>query len=201
MASQSERVDEEGVLHGDRLAGVVNSSRLLTAVLARWNSIDLPNAFLSGSALAQTCWNLRFGYLCTHGISDIDIVYFDPGLSGEAENSHALRVSKIFDDFPVQVDVKNQARVHHWYGRKFGHEIAPYKSVETAIDNFPTTASAVGIRPGSTGLSVYAPFGLNDLLGCVVRPNKSQITQDIYEAKIVRWRALWPALECVPWGG
>jgi hypothetical protein len=31
-----------------------------------------------------------------------------------------------------------------------------------------------------------APFGLDDLFGLVVRPNKRQITRAIYEAKVER---------------
>ncbi|PWB82526.1 MAG: hypothetical protein C3F11_11445 [Methylocystaceae bacterium] len=37
------------------------------------------------------------------------------------------------------------------------------------------------------------------LLGSIVRPNKKQITQQIYETKLTRWRALWPKLVVVDW--
>ena len=33
-------------------------------------------------------------------------------------------------------------------------------------------------------------FGLDDLFGLVVRPNKRQITRSIYEAKVARWRSI-----------
>ena len=44
-----------------------------------------------------------------------------------------------------------------------------------------------------------APFGLDDLFGLVVRPNKRQITRAIYESKIDRWRSIWPGLTILPW--
>jgi hypothetical protein len=97
--------------------------------------------------------------------------------------------------------VKNQARVHLWYRRKFGYGIAPYRSVEDAIATFPTTATAVGLRKVGIGYELCAPFGLTDLLGLVVRPNMRQITREIYEAKVERWRRIWPQLTFVPWGG
>jgi hypothetical protein len=66
---------------------------------------------------------------------------------------------------------------------KFGYPIARYASTAHAITTFPTTAGAVGIRPTPSGLSIFAPFGLSDLFGLMVRPNKTQITRAIYETK------------------
>ena len=93
--------------------------------------------------------------------------------------------------------MKNEARVHLWYEAKFGRFVAPYASVTDAIGTFPTTATAVGIRPSAEGLQLYAPYGISDLLGLVVRPNRKQITRDIYEAKVGRWIAAWPQLTIV----
>lgn len=68
-----------------------------------------------------------------------------------------------------------------------------------AIDSFPTTATAIGLRRGPGHAEVYATFGLSDLLAGVVRPNKRLITRDVYEAKVARWVGLWPRLEVVAW--
>ncbi|MBZ9792989.1 nucleotidyltransferase family protein, partial [Rhizobium sp. 3T7] len=96
-------------------------------------------------------------------------------------------------------DVKNQARVHSWYEAKFGYSIDPYTSTVEAITTFPTTAAAVGLRPGHANLELCAPYGLSDLLSVVVRPNKKQIAREIYEKKVNRWTALWPELKIVSW--
>lgn len=95
--------------------------------------------------------------------------------------------------------MKNQARVHIWYEDKFGYSIKPYTSTDEAITTFPTTATAVGIRPLDNRLALCAPYGLSDLLAPVVRVNKKQVTREIYEKKIARWRQLWPDLEIIPW--
>src|SRR5262249_30833403 len=96
-------------------------------------------------------------------------------------------------------DVKNEARVHLWYQAKFGYPIVPYSSSAEAIATFPTTATAVGVRCRDGKFECCTPFGLDDLFGLVVRPNKIQITSAIYETKIERWRPLWPQLTFMPW--
>ena len=46
---------------------------------------------------------------------------------------------------------------------------------------------------------MYAPYGLNDLFGMIVRPNKLQITEVIYQQKVTRWKTCWPSLQIVGW--
>ncbi len=175
-------------------------SPLVATVLDRWTEIGLPDCWLAAGVLAQTVWNDAFGLPSTHGISDIDLVYFDgDDLSEEAETRHSVRIRALFSDLGVWCDVKNEARVHLWYAEKFGETIAPYVSTEDAITTFPTTATAVGLQPRPNGLHVFAPYGLSDLLGLIVRPNKKQIAQPIYDAKVKKWLAVWPNLCVVPW--
>lgn len=100
---------------------------------------------------------------------------------------------------PVRLDVKNEARVHVWYEQAFGYGISPYTSVEQAKTTFPTTATAVAIRKRGDDYEVFAPFGPDDLLNLVVRANKRQITREIYENKIRRWRKTWPRLKILDW--
>jgi len=185
---------------GSRLETIVRSSAILSPVLDRWPSISLPDCWLSGSVIAQTAWNEILGFPCHYGLADIDLVYFEADdLSAGAEMCQAVRVCSLLADLPIWTDVKNQARVHLWYNSKFGCAVAPYASTLHAIATFPTTAGAVGIRPTPSGLSIFASFGLSDLLGLVVRPNKTQITRAIYETKTARWRNLWPQLRIADW--
>lgn len=182
------------------LQTIILKSPLLAPILDRWDRIALPDGWLAAGAIAQTVWNHAFDLPPTHGISDIDIVYFDgDDLSQEAEATHAKRIEGLFADLPVRIDVKNEARVHLWYEEKFGTPIRPYLSAEEAIATFPTTATAIGLRPSQGGLEICAPFGLEDLLAPIVRANKSQITRAIYERKVERWRALWPGLAIERW--
>jgi len=182
------------------LQTIVRKSPLLSPILGNWNRIALPDAWLVAGAIAQTVWNHAFGMPPTHGINDIDIVYFDGAdLSEDAEAAHATRIRNLFADLPVSIDVKNEARVHLWYEEKFGSPIKPYASIEEAIATFPTTATAVGIRPAGDGLDICATFGLGDLLAPIVRANSRQITREIYERKVNRWSAFWPGLRIEGW--
>jgi uncharacterized protein len=97
------------------------------------------------------------------------------------------------------LDVKNEARVHVWYRQKFGYAIPPYRSSAAAIATFPTTATSIGVRWRNGQLECCAPFGVGDLFGLIVRPNKVQITPVIYEAKVARWRREWPQLAFLRW--
>lgn len=183
-----------------RLERLVARSPLLSAVVAGWNGIALPDCYLVAGAVAQSAWNDAFGFDMAHGITDIDLIYYDPAdLSAEAEAAHASRMRALFARLPVWIDVKNEARVHLWYEAKFGYPIKPYASSADAITTFPTTAGSVGLRPGPDGLIIEAPYGLSDLFGLIVRPNRKQITRAIYEAKVARWSALWPGLTVMPW--
>jgi hypothetical protein len=184
----------------DLLRSVLARSPIVATIIDRWPQIGLPDCWLVAGCLAQTVWNDAFGLPATHGISDIDLVYFDAfDLSEDVEANHAARIRALFADLGLWLDVKNEARVHLWYAEKFGNTLAPYVSTEDAITTFPTTATAVGVQPRSTGLHIFSPHGLSDLLGLIVRPNKKQINRPIYDAKVKKWLARWPGLRVVNW--
>jgi hypothetical protein len=183
-----------------RLENIVRASPILGPILNQWTSIALPDCWLVAGAIAQTVWNDAFGLPPGHGLSDVDLVYFDGAdLSEDSETRHAERIRDRSADLPVWIDVKNEARVHLWYARKFGFSIPPYTSATHAITTFPSTTTAVGIQPAGTGMRIAAPFGLSDLFNLTVRPNMALITRPIYETKVTRWRAVWPGLTIVDW--
>ncbi|MGH7447751.1 MAG: nucleotidyltransferase family protein [Longimicrobiales bacterium] len=181
------------------LTQVLRSSELVYECLRRLAVLDLPNWYLGAGCIAQTVWNAAHGYDPTTGIVDYDIVYFDPDLSPEAEDAAVTRVGEVLSDLPLRPDVKNQARVHLWYAGHFGYEIRPYASCEDAIATWPTTATAIGVRLRNGSLAVEAPFGVDDLFGLVVRPNRVQITPDIYLSRVERWTRQWPLLTILDW--
>jgi hypothetical protein len=95
--------------------------------------------------------------------------------------------------------VKNQARVHQWYARKFGYDIPAYPSIEAAIRTWPTTATAVAITKIDGEPRVFAPYGLEDIMSMTARANKVQITEQIYLSKVNRWKRCWPSLNVNAW--
>lgn len=178
----------------------IRSNVVVEAILERARQLGLPKWYLGAGCLAQTVWNRAHDYYPTDHIKDYDIVYFDPAdVTAEGQEYYAQKARMLFGDLPAEVDVCNEARVHLWYEQEMGRAIQPYASAEAAIDTWPTTASAVGVRQEGGRLRVYAPYGLDDLMSLVVRPNKRLVSREVYEEKSARWQAHWPRLTVISW--
>ena len=175
----------------------------LVTVLGRAAAMDLPGWYLVAGCLYQTVWNAATGRLAEAGILDYDLAYFDGSdLSWEAEDTVIQAGNRVFAGLPAPVQVRNQARVHLWYERKFGLPCPPHDSTETAITTYEATTAAVGVRLLAGGrLRVFAPYGLSDIFDMVVRPNPVLASREVYEAKTARWQRQWPELTVLPWPG
>lgn len=183
------------------LESIVMSSKIIGTAIERARLLNFDHYYIGAGCIVQTVWNYLSNNPLEYGIKDIDFVYFDDkNLDFEAENIVISQVKELYSDLNIEVDVKNQARVHLWYKSHFGNDIEPYISLEAAINTWPTTATSIGVRKEKDGeFKVYAPFGLNDLFGKVVRANKAQITERVYENKVARWLDKWPDLKIIPW--
>jgi len=183
-----------------QLISILKLNEVLYSMIEKANDIGLQDYYIGAGCVAQTVWNYQTGLELMNGISDIDFVYYDSNdLSVEKENKTIKRIIEMMAPCRIKIDIKNQARVHLWYKDHFGYDIKPYDSIECAINSWPTTATSVGVRLENTELKVYAPFGLNDLFGMIVRANKAQITEEIYIQKVNKWKAKWPSLTIIPW--
>ena len=156
--------------------------------------------YIAAGCITQTVWNALHGYAPTYGIKDADIIYFnDSGTTIDEEKEFESKMRQTLPDFPFEIDVKNEALVHLWYEKKFKRPLEPYVSLEDAIDTWPTTASAVGVKKVDGRYECYAPFGLDDLFSLIVRPNKRLVTKEVYCSKATRWKEKWPQLTIIPW--
>lgn len=180
---------------------ILLQSPLIIELLKLTPKLDLPNWYLGAGCIAQTVWNKFHDLDLITGIKDCDLVYYDSSdLSYEAEDVYIQKGKKLFKNLSNPFEIINEARVHLWYEKKFGRKINPYQSVEGAINEWPTTATGIGVRYDKNGeFIVYAPYGLNDLFSLVLRPNKLKITEDIYLAKVERWTKIWSKLKVIPW--
>ena len=184
----------------EQLTKIIATNKPLYSVIEKAEHLGLKNYYIGAGCIAQTVWNYQMKLELMHGISDIDFVYYDDlDLSAEAENAVIERVKRAMKSCPIKLDIKNQARVHLWYKEHFGYDIKPYKSVEDAINTWPTTTTSIGVRMESGTLKIYAPFGLDDLFGMIVRANKALITEEIYMRKVKKWTAKWDTLTIIPW--
>lgn len=191
------------VLNSDESAflDVVLSNPMVGEVLSRAATLALPDWYLTAGCLFQTVWNVLDGQPPQRGIRDYDLFYFDDSdLSWEAEDRVIRQTDAVLTDLPVEVEVRNEARVHLWYENKFGVPGPRFSSSADAIDHFAATACCLGLRRAADGShSVYAPYGFADLLGFVLRPNPLLAPRRVYESKAQRWVELWPRLAVLPW--
>lgn len=178
---------------------ILSENFVLFKVIKEAQNIGLKNYYIGAGCICQTVWNFQNGLNLMHGISDIDFVYFDDDLSYEKEDIVIKQVQRKFGELPIKIDVKNQARVHLWYKEHYGYNLKPYISVENAINSWPTTATSIGVRIHDDTFIVYAPFGLNDMFGQIIRPNKTQITEETYLKKYKKWSLKWNTLNFIEW--
>lgn len=184
----------------DQLLQILEENKSIQSILNRASTLNMPNWYLGAGGIVQTVWNIKHGFVPENGIKDYDLVYYDAkDISYESEDVFIQKGKELFKDISVLVEIRNQARVHLWYEKHFGRPIDQYKSVEEAISTWPTTATSIGIRKMDDQFQVFAPFGLDDLLGLVVRVNKILITEKIYQDKVDRWIKIWPDLKVLPW--
>ncbi|UPK89578.1 hypothetical protein LCI18_000513 [Fusarium solani-melongenae] len=183
------------------LRDVLSTNETLLEVLNRAATKNLPNWYLAAGALSQTIWNKISSLPPDTGINDYDLVYFDDSdLSYEAEDVHIQAGKKLFADLLVDVEIRNQARVHLWYEKKRGVPCPAYQSVEAGIDSWISSSAMLGVRLEKDGeSSVYAPWGLSDFFNMVVKPNTAVGTRVVYEKKTKRWQEIWPRLQVQPW--
>ncbi len=169
------------------------------AILARLPSLDLPDCWLVSGALFQSAWNNLTKRAPDYGIKDYDLFYFDPDTSWEAEDRAIVRAREIFSALGIEVELRNQARVHLWYEQKFAMPYPPLARATDGIDRFLMPCAQVGIRPASGTYAVYAPKGFADIAAMIVRPNRTaNFNIDRFREKAERWQALWPEITIVP---
>lgn len=193
----------ERMSNAEEFVDLVLRNEINRALLLRCPSLGLPDWWLTGGAVFQTVWNVLDGRDPMAGIRDYDLFCFDAGdTSWEAENGVVSRIRRAFEDLDVDIEVRNQARVHLWYEQRFGAPAIPFESSRDAIDHFASTTSCFGLTRNSEGaIQVYAPHGYTDLFARRVRPNPVLAPRDVYDCKTARWAAEWPDLEVEPWPG
>jgi uncharacterized protein len=191
------RMDDEA-----RVREIVAGTPWLMRALRAAREVDAPEWLISAGAVRTAVWDHLHGHAPPTPPTppaDVDLGFFDPddlAKEREARVERALRAE--LPDVPW--DAKNQARVHLWYERRFGHPAAPLSSTADAVATFPETASCVGVRLTAAGeIVVVAPLGLGDLLGLVHRHNPRLATVEEYERRLAAKRIAerWPRVTMV----
>ena len=160
----------------------------------RLQAIGLNECYLTAGCLFQAVWNQVSGNSPEWGVKDYDVSYYDDtDLSWDAEDRAIRCVTDTITDLPIQVEVKNQARVHLWYGERFGGDYPRLTSARSGIDRYLISCTCVGIET-RTG-ELYAPNGLAELAAGVLRMNPLNPKPDLFKAKAQSYRQRWPWLQ------
>jgi hypothetical protein len=181
------------------LETILLQSDILKEVLIKLEDTSLENYYIGAGAINQTIFNYYHDYPINYGIKDFDIVYFNSDTSYEAEDKIIKEVKEKLKDIKIEYDIKNEARVHIWYNKKYNTNIKPYVSVEDAISRWGATVTCVGVRIEKNKLKVFAPYGLNDIFNMIIRPVKIDFTKEQYEERAKKWQKKWPLLTIFPW--
>lgn len=184
-----------------RLEQIVRADTRLMQLLNVARAANLPQWRVVAGCIYQTVWTTLTNRPPGTGINDYDVIYFDDAdLSEEAEAAVESRIRAALPAFPAPVEVCNQARVHLWFESHFGIAYPPLASADEAITRYASTTHAVGVRlTHDNRLNVFAPFGLDDIFGMIVRPNRVLPNKVTHEKKAARARAIWPELTVIPW--
>ena len=171
-------------------------------VLTRLRALALPDGWLVAGAVYNSVWNALTDRPPLTGINDADVFYFDASdLSFAAEDAVIQAAAPHFDGLPVPVQIRNQARVHVWFGQHFGIDYPPLTRSSDGIDRFTTRAHAIGLQLAANDqLVMHAPFGLDDLFSFRLRPNRAIADNGpTHRRKAERALTLWPELQFEPW--
>jgi len=183
----------------ERLRLIARSSKWFMPALRAARELGLASWCLGAGAVRNLVWDALHGYPTPTRLADLDLAYFDASdLDPQRELELQHRLCTAMPEIPWEVT--NQASVHHWFERHFGHAVEPLQSLYHAVGTWPEYATAVGLRlrPDDT-IEIIAPHGLDDLFNCVIRRNPTRVSLDTYRMRVEqkKYALLWPRVTVV----
>ncbi|AZE95577.1 hypothetical protein C4J95_3544 [Pseudomonas orientalis] len=164
-------------------------------VTARLPALGLAQCMLTAGCLFQAVWNHQAQRPAEAGVKDYDVFYFDEDLSYEAEDAVIRKAEALFQDLGVNVEVKNQARVHLWYEQRFGRPYPQLQSARQGVDRYLVAGTCIALDI-VTG-EVYAPYGLADVEQGLLRINPLHPEPQLFAEKARSYQSRWPWLRIV----
>ncbi|WP_419709907.1 nucleotidyltransferase family protein [Pseudomonas sp. NFX224] len=182
-------------LTAENLVRIAMTNPVNAQISARLPALGLSQCMLTAGCLFQAVWNQQAQLPPEWGVKDYDVFYFDEDLSWEAEDQVIQSALQLFQDLDVNVEIKNQARVHLWYHQRFGGAYPQLQSSRDGIDRYLIAGTCIGLDI-ETG-EVYAPNGLSDTELGLLRINPKNSKPQLFEQKARSYQARWPWLEII----
>ena len=176
---------------------ILKKNDRLMKILDSAEKLQLTNWYLVAGCVFQTLWNNQEKLPLMSGLHDIDLVYHDPTLALASSLIQDKKIENVLSqEFNLTFDVHNEAYMHVWKGRK----IAPYQSTENAIERFIATVHAIGITKNAKQITLFAPFGLDDIEHRLIRPiYHPDNSKELYETKVKKWQPRFNHLTIEQW--
>ena len=176
------------------LRRLIGASPDLMAQLQAVSALDLPDCWIGAGAIRNLVWDsLDPRVRQDRQDKDVDVVFFDPA-DCSIDREKALEEELASRVTGMDWQVRNQARMHLRNGDP------AYRNTEDGLRHWPETATAIAARLVDDRIELLTPFGLDDLLGMIVRPTPAfRHKRDIFLARQAKknWRARWPGLSFV----
>ncbi|MBA2926084.1 nucleotidyltransferase family protein [Pseudomonas sp. P7] len=179
----------------DTLLNLAMANPINAEITARLPDLGVEQCMLTAGCLFQAVWNHQSNLPAAQCVKDYDVFYFDTDLSYEAEDAVIRRAEQLFQDLGVNVEVKNQARVHLWYGQRFGRPYPQLHSAKQGVDRYLVAGTCIGLEI-ATG-EVYAPYGLADVEQGILRINPLHPEPELFARKARSYQVRWPWLRIV----
>lgn len=177
--------------HVETLQTLLQADEERMRILRHVSYLALPDCWVGAGFIRSLVWDHGHGLRPQPPAGDVDVVWFGPATG--TEDADRLFEAQLRHRAPTVLwSVKNQGRMHKVNNDK------PYISTANAMQHWPETATAVGVRLGKDGIEVLAPFGLNDLFDMVVRPTpafKERQSVIVERMHNKRWLERWSNLK------
>lgn len=175
------------------LVAIAHATPWFMQALQAARALALPSWCIGAGAVRNLVWDHLHGHREPSLLTDVDLAYFAADEPAGEERAHQKRLSDACPELPWEVT--NQAHVHLWFERHFGHAVAPLDSLHGAVASWPEYATAVGLTLAADDtIEVIAPHGLDDLFAMRIRRNPARVSLQTYRARIAskRYHERWP---------
>ena len=183
----------------NRLKNIIRSTDWLYEALYEVKAIHLSGGCIGAGAIRNAVWDSLHGYDNPSFLSDIDVAYFDPSdITDERDKEIQALLSERLPN--LNWEVTNQAGVHIWFEKYFGHSVEPLTSIEDAIASWPETATSIAaFLDENDNINIIAPFGLQDLFDMVIRRNTRRVSIETYRERIhkKKYNERWPKVKII----
>jgi hypothetical protein len=144
-----------------KIIDLIQSDSEMMAVLNVVESLDLHDWVVCAGFIRNKVWDFIHNNDTKTQSSDVDVMFFD-----SQDRNAAISIRKRLQNLRPDInwDVENQAFAHG------NNNDSPYEDTLDSLSKLPETVTSIGVRSYGGELSLIAPYGIDDLVDCVIRP-------------------------------